>query len=170
MASATSLPRVESDNRLLNTLSVVPGVLLLAAIGYAAKMLERSINTYAKVHHWIFPNIEYVLWAILIGLVISNTLAIPKVFQAGIATYEFWLKLGIVLLGARFEIADVLKICGISLAIGVIEIALSLVLFAYLGKLFKLKPKLTTLLAVESSICGFGEIIATHRAISADAA
>jgi len=168
MASATSLPRVESDNRLLNTLSVVPGVLLLAAIGYAAKMLERSINTYAKVHHWIFPNIEYVLWAILIGLVISNTLAIPKIFQAGIATYEFWLKLGIVLLGARFILADVLKLGGISLALVVIEITLSLALMTFLGKLFKLKPKLISLLAIGSAVCGVSAIIAAKGAIDAD--
>ncbi len=73
MASATSLSHVESDNRLVNALSIVPGVLLLAGIGYAAKILERFINAYAKAHHWTFPNIEYVLWAILIGLVNRNT-------------------------------------------------------------------------------------------------
>jgi hypothetical protein len=92
MASSISLPRVESGNGLLNALSILPGVLLLAGIGYAAKVLERTINAYAKAHHWTFPTIEYVLWAILIGLVISNTLAIPKIFQSGIATDEFWLK------------------------------------------------------------------------------
>jgi uncharacterized membrane protein YadS len=132
----------------------VPGVLLLAGIGYAAKTLERSINTYAKAHHRTFPNIEYVLWAILIGLVISNTLSIPKIFQSGIATYEFWLKLGIVLLGARFVLADVLKLGGISLALVVVEISLSLALMTLLGRLFKLKPKLISLLAIGSAVCG----------------
>ena len=38
MASATSLSHVETDNRLVNALSIVPGVLLLAGIGYAAKI------------------------------------------------------------------------------------------------------------------------------------
>jgi uncharacterized membrane protein YadS len=42
-----------------------------------------------------------VLWAILIGLVISNLLTIPKLFLPGTATYEFWLKRGVVLLGGR---------------------------------------------------------------------
>src|SRR5271170_2302238 len=168
MASTTSLPGVESDNRLINALSIVPGVLLLAGIGYAGKVLERSINTYAKTHHWTFPNIEYVLWAILIGLVISNTLTIPKIFQSGIATYEFWLKLGIVLLGARFVLADVLKLGGISLALVVIEITLSLLLMTFLGRLLKLKQKLTSLLAIGSAICGVSAIIAAKGAIDAD--
>ncbi len=168
MAASTSLTRVESDNRWLNWLRIVPGIFLLAGIGYAAKILERSVNAYAKAHHWTFPNIEYVLWAILIGLVISNTLAIPKVFQPGIATYEFWLKLGIVLLGARFVLADMLKLGGISLGLVVIEITLSLALMTLLGKLFKLKPKLTSLLAIGSSVCGVSAIIAAKGAIDAD--
>jgi uncharacterized membrane protein YadS len=123
--TSTSVLRVESENPLLNRLGVLLGILLLAAIGYGAKILEHSANAYAKAHHWTFPNIEYVLWAIVIGLLITNTVTIPKVFQAGIATYEFWLKLGIVLLGAQFVLADVLKLGGISLALVVIEIALS---------------------------------------------
>jgi uncharacterized integral membrane protein (TIGR00698 family) len=168
MATATSLSRAETDNRLLKGLSIVPGILLLAGIGYAAKTLERSINTYAKVHHWTFPNIEYVLWAILIGLVLSNTLTIPRIFQPGIATYEFWLKLGIVLLGARFILADVLKLGGISLALVMIEITLSLALMTLLGRLFKLKPKLISLLAIGSAVCGVSAIIAAKGAIDAD--
>src|SRR6202051_2277035 len=168
MASSISLPRAESANPLLNALRIVPGILLLAGIGYAGKVLERSVNAYAKSHHWTFPNIEYVLWAILIGLVISNTLSIPKIFQPGIATYEFWLKLGIVLLGTRFVLADVLKLGGISLGLVVIEITLSLALMTLLGRLFKLKPKLTSLLAIGSAVCGVSAIIATKGAIDAD--
>src|SRR6266853_4377675 len=168
MASSISLPRAESGNSLLNALRIVPGVLLLAGIGYAGKILEHSVNAYAKSRHWTFPNIEYVLWAILIGLVISNTLAMPKLFQPGIATYEFWLKLGIVLLGARFVVADVLKLGGISLGLVVIEITLSLALMTLLGRLFKLKPKLTSLLAIGSAVCGVSAIIAAKGAIDAD--
>ena len=168
MASTTALSPVKSESALWNALRLVPGVLLLAAIGYAGKILERFLNTYAKAHHWTFPNIEYVLWAILIGLAIANTVGVPKLFQTGIATYEFWLKLGIVLLGARFVLADVLKLGGISLALVVIEITLSLALMTFLGRLFKLKPKLTTLLAIGSSICGVSAIIAAKGAIDAD--
>ena len=168
MASTTVLSPVKSNSTLLNALGVLPGVLLLAEIGYTGKFLEHFLNTYAKTHHWTFPNIEYVLWAILIGLVIANTVGVPKVFQAGVATYEFWLKLGIVLLGARFVLADIQKLGGISLALVVIEITLSLLLMTVLGNLFKLKPQLISLLAIGSAVCGVSAIIAAKGAIDAD--
>lgn len=109
------------------------GVLLLAAVGYAGKLLEANVGRYAKAHHWTFPNIEYVLWAILIGLAISNTVGVPELFRAGVATYEFWLKAGIVLLGARFLLGDVLKLGGTSLALVGIEITLAITFMTFLG-------------------------------------
>lgn len=168
MATSISLSGTATESPLVRLSRLVPGILLLAGIGYAGKILERSGNIYAKAHHFRFPNIEYVLWAILIGLVISNLWEIPKILQPGIATYEFWLKIGIVLLGARFVLADVLKLGSISLGLVVIEITVSLALMTLLGRLFKLKPKLTTLLAVGSSICGVSAIIAAKGAIDAD--
>jgi len=168
MATSIAVSPVGSDQASVNILRLVPGLLLLAAVGYAGKFLEKFLNTYAKTHHWTFPNIEYVLWAIVIGLLISNLLTLPKIFQPGIATYEFWLKVGIVLLGARFVLADLLKLGGISLALVVVEISLSLLLMHALGRAFGLTPKLTTLLAVGSSICGVSAIIAAKGAIDAD--
>ena len=168
MATSTAVPPVGSTQASWNVLRIVPGILLLGAVGYAGKFLEKFLNTYAKSHHWTFPNIEYVLWAIVIGLIISNLLTVPKIFQPGIATYEFWLKVGIVLLGCRFVLADMLKLGGISLALVVIEISLSLLLMHALGRIFNLTPKLTSLLAVGSSICGVSAIIAAKGAIDAD--
>ena len=168
MAASIAITRAESKPERSNFLQLIPGILLLIAVGYAGKFLEKYINTTAKAHHWTFPNIEYVLWAIIIGLVISNLLSVPKIFQPGIATYEFWLKVGIVLLGSRFVLADILKLGGISLALVVIEISLSLALMHFLGRAFKLTPKLTSLLAVGSSICGVSAIIAAKGAIDAD--
>jgi uncharacterized integral membrane protein (TIGR00698 family) len=147
---------------------LVPGLLLLAAVGYAGKIIEQSIGTYTKSHHITFPNIEYVLWAIVIGLLIANTTGVPRVFQAGVATYEFWLKAGIVLLGSRFLLGDVMHLGGISLALVAVALTLSLTFMHFLGRTFKLKPKLTSLLAVGSSICGVSAIIAAKPAIDAD--
>ena len=168
MSSSIALPRVTVLDPLSRILRLVPGIALLAAIGFAGKVLEQSINRYVKAHHIVFPNIEYVLWAIVIGLLISNLLTIPKIFQPGIATYEFWLKAGIVLLGARFVLGDIAKLGGISLVLVIIEITGSLALMTLLGRLFKLSPKLTNLLAVGSAVCGVSAIIAAKGAIDAD--
>ena len=148
--------------------ALVPGIGLLAVVGFAGKLTERAINTYTKAHHITFPNIEYVLWAILFGILIANTVGVARIFRPGVATYEFWLKAGIILLGARFVLGDVLKLGGISLILVFIAITLSIAFMTWLGRRFRLSSALTTLLAVGSSICGVSAIIATQGAIDAD--
>src|SRR5271165_3024676 len=166
--AAVALPQARGDNAAFSFLRLIPGVLLLAAVGYAGKLLEQNVGAYAKSHHWVFPNIEYVLWAILLGLLISNTVGVPEMFRTGVATYELWLKAGIVLLGSRFLLGDILKLGGLSLGLVAIEITGAIAFMTLLGKLFHLKPKLTTLLAVGSAVCGVSAIIATKGAIDAD--
>ena len=149
-------------------MGLVPGILLLALVGYAGKFIEQFIARYGKAHHLVLPNIEYVLWAILIGLVIANTIGVPAVFRRGVATYEFWLKTGIILLGARFVLGDIARLGGISLTLVFIEIVLALSFMTWLGTRFGLAPKLVTLLSVGASVCGVSAIIATQGAIDAD--
>src|SRR5215468_3990886 len=148
-------------------LELVPGIGLLFIIGYGGKLIEQSIAAYGKAHHLALPNIEYVLWAILYGLIISNIAGVPAIFRPGVATYEFWLKLGIVLLGVRFLLGDVLKLGGISLVAVALELGISIALMTWLGNAFRLTPKLTSLLAIGSSICGVSAIIAAKGAINA---
>src|ERR1043165_7100985 len=125
MASSIALPRPQPLFAAKQFFELIPGIALLIAIGYAGKVLERTITLYAKAHHWTIPNIEYVLWAIVIGLVVSNTVGVHSVFRPGVATYEFWLKTGIVLLGSRFLLGDVSHLGGISLGLVVVEISLA---------------------------------------------
>jgi uncharacterized integral membrane protein (TIGR00698 family) len=149
-------------------LRLVPGIVLLAALGYAGKFTEQSIAAYGKAHHMALPNIEYVLWAIIFGLLVSNTIGVPAAFRPGVDTYEFWLKVGIVFLGVRFLLGDVLKLGGLSLGFVAIELAVSIALMTWLGRRFGLPPKMTSLLAIGSSICGVSAIIAAKGAIEAE--
>ena len=149
-------------------LELLPGILLLFAVGFLGKLIEQGIGRYGKAHHQALPNIEYVMWAILIGVFITNVFGLPRIFRAGVATYEFWLKAGIILLGARFIFGDMLRLGGVSLLLVFVELALALTFMTYLGRGFRLSPKLVTLLAVGSSVCGVSAIIATQGAIDAD--
>jgi uncharacterized integral membrane protein (TIGR00698 family) len=162
-----TLPAI-AIRRLPQWVQIVPGTLLLAIVGFAGKVTEQSITAYGKAHLLTLPNIEYVLWAIVFGLVISNTIGIPAIFRAGVETYEFWLKAGIVLLGVRFLLGDVVKLGGVSLACVALELAVAIALMTALGRAFKLSPKLVSLLSIGSSICGVSAIIAAKGAIDAD--
>jgi uncharacterized integral membrane protein (TIGR00698 family) len=163
--SAVPVPPASSWRR---ALALVPGLALLAAIGSLGKVLEQSIAAFGKARHLALPNVEYVLWAILLGLLVANTVGVHRIFRPGIATYELWLKAGIVLLGVRFLLGDVFKLGAVSLVLVAIELLVSIAFMTWLGRRFKLKPKLVSLLAVGSSICGVSAIIAAKGAIEAD--
>src|SRR4051795_3346701 len=147
---------------------ILPGVLLLLTVGYAGKVCEALLRDYGKAHHLALPNIEYVLWAIVFGLVIANTVGVAEIFRPGIATYDFWLKSGIVLLGARYLLGDVARLGGVSLVLVAIELVVAVAVMTVIGKWFNLKPKLISLLAIGSSICGVSAIIAAKGAIEAE--
>lgn len=158
----------EAQLRPTSLIATLPGVALLFSIGLAGKLLEHAFTVLRIQHHLLLPQIEYVLWAILLGLLISNTFGVAAVFRPGVATYELWLKLGIVLVGARFLLQDVLHIGGLSLALVAVELVLSLSVMTVLGRIFHLPPKLTSLLAIGSSICGVTAIMAAQGAIDPD--
>jgi len=168
MNPAITIPETRADATPRGFVRLIPGLVLLAVIGYASKVVEQSITRYGKAHHLALPNIEYVLWAILFGLIISNTAGVPAVFRAGVDTYEFWLKIGIVFQGVRFVLGDIMKLGTMSVLFVAVELAVSIAFMTWLGKKFGLTPKLTSLLAIGSSICGVSAIIAARGAIEAD--
>jgi Conserved hypothetical protein 698 len=57
-------------------LDYVPGIALLIAVGVLGKYTQIWWNALARHEHWTVPDIEYVLWAVVIGLLITNTLGL----------------------------------------------------------------------------------------------
>ncbi len=145
---------------------VLPGIALLFGIGLLGKLLEHTFTHLRTQYPGIpFPHLEYVLWAIVLGLAVGNTVGVPRIFRDGVTTYELWLKLGIVLVGGRFLLQDVIHIGGLSLLLVAVELVLSLTVMHLLGRIFRLPPKLTSLLAIGSCICGVTAIMAARGAI-----
>jgi uncharacterized integral membrane protein (TIGR00698 family) len=152
----------------LPVLRYLPGLLLLLAVGVVGTFAQTGLRALGKATGTALPDIEYVLWAIVLGLVIRNTIGVPAVFRPGVATYEFWLKTGIMLLGARFLLGDLAKLGGFSLGLILVDMAVATTVILLVGKAFGLGGKLSTLLAVGTSICGVSAIIAGKGAIDAD--
>src|ERR1700761_6211760 len=148
-------------------LDYVPGILLLIAVGLLGKYAQIWWNALAKHEQWRVPDIEYVLWAIVIGLLITNTVGLHRIFRPGVQTYEFWLKTGIVVLGARFVLGDVAKLGGLSLLQILVDMAVAGTIIIVAARAFGLPGKLGSLLAIGTSICGVSAIVAAKGAIRA---
>jgi len=148
-------------------LDYVPGILLLIAVGLLGKYAQIWWNALAKHEHWRVPDIEYVLWAIVIGLLITNTVGLHRIFRAGVQTYEFWLKVGIVALGSRFVLGDIAKLGAASLVQILVDMTVAGTIILVAARAFGLSGKLGSLLAIGTSICGVSAIVAAKGAIRA---
>jgi uncharacterized integral membrane protein (TIGR00698 family) len=102
-------------------------------------------------------------------MVISNIWSIPRPLHSGIKfSVKKLLPIGIVLLGARLNFAEMLKVGGQGLALSVLETGVALFLLLVLTKLMKLPRKLGVLLGIGTAICGGTAIVAVAPVIEAE--
>jgi uncharacterized integral membrane protein (TIGR00698 family) len=163
----TTEPSEEAIFSSRNLLVYVPGVLLLIAVGLLGKYAQVGWKSLARQEHWTVPDIEYVLCAIVFGLLVTNTVGLHRVFRPGVQTYEFWLKVGIVALGVRFVLGDIVRLGGISLVQILVDMVVAGAIILAAARLFGLSGKLGSLLAIGTSICGVSAIVAAKGAIRA---
>ena len=107
--------------------------------------------------------------AIVLGLLLRNSLPLPASFGPGLkfATTTI-LRAGIVLVGIRLSLLDVLKLGIAGLPVVVAAIATGLVFVTWFNKKLGLPPRLGTLIAAGTSICGVTAIVSVAPAIEAD--
>ncbi len=149
------------------TLRLAPGILLLTALAIGGWFLAKWLQSIITVA-WGKSLAATVIVAIVGGMLIGNLVPLPKVFAAGIGSYEFFLKVGIVLMGARFLVTDVARLGGIGLAMVVVEILFSIVFVGLVSRLFRLPDKLGSLLSVGVGICGVSAIMGAAGSIEAE--
>lgn len=112
--------------------------------------------------------IEYVAWALIFGLLISNTIGTPKWVMPAVQT-EYYIKTGLVLLGASILFGKILLIGipGIFVTWVVTPIVL-LSTFIFGQKVLKIKSKsLNMTISADMSVCGVSAAIATAAACRA---
>ncbi|WP_437190592.1 YeiH family protein [Planctomicrobium sp. SH527] len=113
-------------------------------------------------------NLEYALWAIMVGLIISNTLGTPRFMLPAVRT-EFYIKTGLVLLGAEILFSQLLSL-GLP-GIGVSWVTTPIVLittFIFGQKILKMSsPSLNMVISADMSVCGVSAAIATGAACRA---
>ncbi len=107
--------------------------------------------------------------AIVLGLLLRNTLPLPASLSPGLkfATTTV-LRAGIVLVGIRLSLFDVLKLGIAGLPVVLAAITSGLIFVTWFNKKLGLPPRLGTLIAAGTSICGVTAIVSVAPAIEAD--
>lgn len=139
----------------------LPGWLLMLAVGVIAIFSSKLIVIGGK------NPIEAAVIAILIGILIRNTGLLPPFFLPGIKSFEKILIFGIVLIGASLNFRNIGSQGANMLVIILVTMMISFFVIYYLGKIFKLPPRLAVLLSVGTTICGGSAIAITAPLIKA---
>ncbi len=112
--------------------------------------------------------LEYAFWALLIGLVISNTIKTPEWLKPALRT-EFYIKTGLVILGAQVLFSNIQKfgLYGLGIAWGVTPIVI-IFMWWYGTKILKIQNKsLVMTISAATSVCGTSAAIAAAAAARA---
>ena len=112
--------------------------------------------------------LEWAFWALLIGLLISNTIGTPDWLKPAIRT-EFYIKTGLVIMGFSVLFSNITKFGLYGLGIAWIVTPIVIIFMWWLGtKVLKIgnKPLVITL-ATATSVCGTSAAIATGAAAKA---
>ena len=105
--------------------------------------------------------LESVLFAVLLGLIISNVFGVPEWMKPAIQS-EFYIKIGIICLGATIIFGEIIKSGAYGLAQALL-VVLCVWYFAFWisRKVFKVDDEMSTMIASSVSICGVSAAIAT---------
>jgi uncharacterized integral membrane protein (TIGR00698 family) len=144
-----------------NPAKVLPGltvVFILAILGFVLAR-QKGIEAYG---------LEYPLWGLAVGLLISNTLGTPDWVKAGAKT-EFYIKTGLVLLGAEILFNKILAKGAPALFVAWLVTPIVIVFMYLFGTRFlKMTNRaLVIVIATATSVCGVTAAIAAAAASKA---
>jgi uncharacterized integral membrane protein (TIGR00698 family) len=174
--------RILTSQNLIRTLVVGAGLGLLAGAGvffmrgalagfaagfpllYALSWLAQVVAGHASVSAWGF---EYVIFALVLGLAISNVFEVPTWLREAVRT-EYYIKTGLVILGAGMLFGDLARggLLGILQSVLVV-VAVWFACF-WLARQLRVDDELGTMIATAVSICGVSAAIAACGAIQGD--
>lgn len=132
--------------------------LFLIAVVVRLVSAEFTLNRY----------LEWAFWALIIGLLISNTVGVPSWLRPAIRT-EFYIKTGLVIMGFSVLFSNIAKfgLYGLGIAWGVTPIVI-IFMWWFGTKVLKIDNKpLVMTIASATSVCGTSAAIATGAAAGA---
>ena len=138
-------------------LQILPGVSLTAGLASLAILMRShlGLNFFSSL-----------TWAILLGMLVRNTVGVAQVYQPGITfSLKRILKLGIILLGMQLSLTQAISIGSTGLFVAVTSVVSTFFFTCWIGRRLKVSKKLTQLIAGGTSICGAAAVVAVGTAI-----
>lgn len=130
---------------------------------YLFSVIIFSIGAWDQAHHY---NLEPPLVALALGMLISNLIGLPKWMDAGFRV-EYYIKTGIVLLGATLPFTLVMWAGPIAIVqASIVSVTTFLVIF-FIGKKLGLDRRLCAVLGTGGAVCGVSGSIAIAGAVGA---
>jgi uncharacterized integral membrane protein (TIGR00698 family) len=115
-----------------------------------------------------YYNLESPLWALIIGMLVTNVFKLPKWFDTSLRT-EFYVKTGIVLLGATLPFTKIIQAGPMAfMQATVIAVSTFCTIYFVGTRVLKLDKRFATTLAAGGSVCGVSGSIAIGSAVKAD--
>ena len=114
-----------------------------------------------------YYGLEVVFWALIFGLIISNTVGVPEWLKTAIKT-EFFIKIGLVLLGAEVLFTTVAKVGAYGMLQAIIVIFAVFYVCFWVAKKIGLDDEFASILGTAVSICGVSAAIAAGGAVKGD--
>ncbi len=112
-------------------------------------------------------NLNYVILGLLVGVIVTNTFGIPKFAAPGVKCARFVLKMGVIMLGARYSFAELAKLGIYSVWLIGIFVLGTVFLVLWLGKIFNQPKTMTGVLAAGMGVCGVSATVAVAPVVKA---
>jgi uncharacterized integral membrane protein (TIGR00698 family) len=152
-------------------IALLPGILAALAVMSAGFWLADAIGKAIMTAQGLTGGspISGVPVAIVLGLLLRNAVGLPGSLAPGLKfCVTTVLRLGIVLVGIRLSAFDVARLGVAGLPVVVAAVTAGLVFVTWFNRRLQLPPRLGTLVAAGTSICGVTAIVSTAPAIDAD--
>ncbi len=174
--------KVFSADNLLRALWLLIGLWILGGIGMAVMGMSFGkftvgfpiIFILSALAFFVAGNstvnyygLEVVFWALLFGLLISNTVGVPDWLKTAIKT-EFFIKIGLVLLGAEVLFTTIIQVGAYGMIQSIIVIFAVFYLCYWVAKKMGLDDEFASILGTAVSICGVSAAIAAGGAVKGD--
>ena len=141
------------------------GILPALVVIFLIAMLAQYIAAAPVIKNT--TGLESVFFAVALGLLISNTVGVPKWMKPALQS-EFYVKIGLVLLGTTVIFGEILQAGALGL-IQALVVVFCVWNFGYwIARKFGVDREMSTMLASAVSICGVSAAIATCGAIKGD--